>query len=871
MSETSSDDKHSSPRCPKTGKYLRPKRSRFWLIWLLPVVGLISVIWFLIRVIPKPSRATYPCQRFAAPLASGFVVWLAGLIASAAAYHKARRLFNRSRYAIAGICVVLSVMAVWVSLSFTVRTPATAAFVPSEPLNSPMGVGKGIHPGRVVWVRDPDATGWDGSTGRWWDDDNTDQAAVDSMVSKTLQTLTGEVSDANSWDALFRHFNGAGGRGEAGYQPGEKIAIKINMNQENNSSGNWSSTVGNPSPHVILSVLKQLVEVVGVPGSALTIYDASRYIGNPIFDKIRSDPNPEFQNIAFVVKSTLARNGRIAADGDSNNPLHTRAGTAYLPQCVTDAKYLYLINMALLRPHSLYGVTLCAKNHFGSVRFPSVTNHGGWTPEPLHNHGGRSRPMDTYNCLVNLNGHRHLSGKTLLYMIDGLYPARNQSNQVLKWASFGDDWFSGMLASQDPVAIDSVGLDFLRYEDTLSQPITDVTGNPDNYLHEAALADNPPSGTVYDPEGDGTPLAGLGVHEHWNNPVDRQYSRNLGTGEGIELVRVSFSTADGPIENVTSGRKYDNLRYAIAEAISGEAIVLAEGVYPGNIDFGGRNITLRSTDPNDPAVVAATVIEGGLHAVAFTGGGDAAGVLAGLTVTGAETGIHCVAASPTIRNCNIAANTVAGIDLHEGSNPTIARCEIAANGGAGIAAWVLRAGRYVTYNYPVISNCVIAANIEHGISGGMPTVTNSTIVENGACGVSSLEPTVMNSIVYYNSLAQIEGDPATVSYSDVQGGSPGEANIDEAPGFARLGLWDPGALPDDPSDDFWLGGDYHLFSQAGRWDPGSQSWVEDATTSPCIDAGNPDSDSSAEPEPNGGRVNMGAYGGTPQASMSLVE
>ncbi|MHC4372243.1 MAG: DUF362 domain-containing protein, partial [Planctomycetota bacterium] len=332
--------------------------------------------WFLIRVIPKPSRATYPCQRFAAPLASGFVVWLAGLIASAAAYHKARRLFNRSRYAIAGICVVLSVMAVWVSLSFTVRTPATAAFVPSEPLNSPMGVGKGIHPGRVVWVRDPDATGWDGSTGRWWDDDNTDQAAVDSMVSKTLQTLTGEVSDANSWDALFRHFNGAGGRGEAGYQPGEKIAIKINMNQENNSSGNWSSTVGNPSPHVILSVLKQLVEVVGVPGSALTIYDASRYIGNPIFDKIRSDPNPEFQNIAFVVKSTLARNGRIAADGDSNNPLHTRAGTAYLPQCVTDAKYL--INMALLRPHSLYGVTLCAKNHFGSVRFPSVTNHGGW-------------------------------------------------------------------------------------------------------------------------------------------------------------------------------------------------------------------------------------------------------------------------------------------------------------------------------------------------------------------------------------------------------------------------------------------------------------------------------------------------------------
>ena len=56
---------------------------------------------------------------------------------------------------------------------------------------------------------------------------------------------------------------------------------------------------------------------------------------------------------------------------------------------------------------------------------------------------------------------------------------------------------------------------------------------------EAALAGNPPSGTVYDPERDGTPVTGsLGVFEHWNNPTDRQYSRNLGKGEGIELVYI---------------------------------------------------------------------------------------------------------------------------------------------------------------------------------------------------------------------------------------------------------------------------------------------------------------------------------------------
>jgi len=144
--------------------------------------------------------------------------------------------------------------------------------------------------------------------------------------------------------------------------------------------------------------------------------------------------------------------------------------------------------------------------------------------------------MGSYNCLVNLNGHEHLDGKTLLYMVDALYPARNQTGNVIRFVSFDNDWFSSIFVSQDLVAIDSVGLDFLRNEQILNPKVVDVTGNPDNYLHEAALADKPPSGTTYDPEKDGTALKGLGVHEHWNNPKDRKYSRNLKTGDGIELL-----------------------------------------------------------------------------------------------------------------------------------------------------------------------------------------------------------------------------------------------------------------------------------------------------------------------------------------------
>jgi len=506
-------------------------RKHPWLIWLLPIVGLISLIWFLIRVVPKPSRATYPCQQLAAPLASGFVVWSMGLIGSAVAYRRAGRLLQKSRYVLAAIFAIVAVAIVWTSLCTTNSDSVDAAlFAPTESANNPIGTGKGIHPGRVVWIRNANATSWDGSSGSWWDDNNTDQRIVDSMLSDSIRRLTGESSDSKAWDALFRHFNKSRGLGDVGYHKPEKIAIKINMNQDR--KGDWKPDVGNPSPHVIYSLVDQLIKQAGVPGSAITFYDATRYIGDPIYNRIKNDPDAEFQKVSFVVAPDTARNGRLAATYDSENPLHTKAGTVYLPQCVTQAKYL--INLALMRAHILFGVTLCAKNHFGTTYFP---NGRGWTPSPLHNYGSRKDPMGSYNCLVNLNGHKHLGGKTLLYMIDALYPARNQTGNVIRFASFDNDWFSSILVSQDMVAIDSVGLDFLRNEQAANPNVVDVTGNPDNYLHEAALANNPPSGTKYDPEVDGTTLESLGVHEHWDNPKEMKYSRNLKTGMGIELVK----------------------------------------------------------------------------------------------------------------------------------------------------------------------------------------------------------------------------------------------------------------------------------------------------------------------------------------------
>jgi hypothetical protein len=186
-------------------------------------------------------------------------------------------------------------------------------------------------------------------------------------------------------------------------------------------------------------------------------------------------------------------------------------------------------------------VTLCAKNHFGSLkRYPDADGYYSMhttLPSTVWVSG-------QYRCLVDLMGHAHTGGKTLLYLIDGLYSGIHPiDSSPRKWSSspFNGDWTSSLFVSQDPVAIDSVAFDFL-YAEWTSYPQMSGT---DDYLHEAAQADNPASGTFYDPDHpiNTTRLASLGAHEHWNNATDKQYSRNLGTGDGIELTRVGRPTA----------------------------------------------------------------------------------------------------------------------------------------------------------------------------------------------------------------------------------------------------------------------------------------------------------------------------------------
>ncbi|MBE0536854.1 MAG: right-handed parallel beta-helix repeat-containing protein [Phycisphaerae bacterium] len=194
----------------------------------------------------------------------------------------------------------------------------------------------------------------------------------------------------------------------------------------------------------------------------------------------------------------------------------------------------------------------------------------------------------------------------------------------------------------------------------------------------------------------------------------------------------------------------------------------------------------------------------------------------------------------------------------------------------------------------VMANCVISGNSALGWAaggvGGTGALINCTLVGNRSKRSGSgayLDGRIVNCIVRDNVCQDASGTSLTafsnghlrIEYTHFPGGvqqetaydaqTSGANNMAAYPLFARPGRWDDGGTPEDWADDVWVEGDYHLKSAAGRWHAATGLWVHDDITSPCIDAGDPASEWCGELWPHGGRINMGAYGGTRQASMSL--
>jgi hypothetical protein len=220
----------------------------------------------------------------------------------------------------------------------------------------------------------------------------------------------------------------------------------------------------------------------------------------------------------------------------------------------------------------------------------------------------------------------------------------------------------------------------------------------------------------------------------------------------------------------------------------------------------------------------------------------------------------------TLINCTFYGNVTkrdGGGIFNRRTNSKLLNCIFAGNIAFGDQFYTSTSGGLYAFGDTILNNCTFAGNWAQ---------------QGRAIFKYSFSNLKLTNCILWNGGNEIykTGVEPDITYSNIQGSWEGEGNIDVDPLFANPGYWadpnDPNIVvePDEPTA-VWVDGDYHLKSQAGRYDPVSENWFVDDVTSPCIDAGDPNSPVGDEPEPNGGRINMGAYGGTAEASKSYVE
>lgn len=541
---------------------------------VLIIVGFLATAWFLFRVIPKPSRAAYPCMKATAPFMSAFVLYLLSAGGTIMALRRTNYLIGQKHYSKALFFLLTAFLLVFVVNSQLTLTSAgsNSPLVPNDfTPNEPFGEAQGIIPGRVVWTWDSTATNFqctntsnengviDTGDDAWFMAKNNDAPVIDSMVGRTLRYLTGTTTNSAAWHQLFIFFNQQHGLGNNGYASGEKILLKINCTSAYGdlAGGHYNADLSrtdhlavNPfaaetNPYVVLALLRQLTEVSQVPQEMIYVGDPARNIYKEHYQLWHQQfPNVHYlgNDLLYPELSVTALGRTAVAVTTTDRVFFSDHGTV-MPDAISDKLFTvfdeitYLINIPTMKAHATAGITLAAKNHFGSFTRQ-------WA---MHLHKGLMDGVDDptrlgyglYRVQTDLMMHNLLSGKNLLIIVDGLYPGDDALGVPTRWQShpFNNNWCSSVLASLDPVAIESVCHDFLRaaYNGTTVATSRPNWSGVDDYLHQAADSSRWPDNIRYDPDNDGIIIASLGVHEHWNNPVDKQYTRNLGTGNGIEL------------------------------------------------------------------------------------------------------------------------------------------------------------------------------------------------------------------------------------------------------------------------------------------------------------------------------------------------
>jgi hypothetical protein len=522
------------------------------------IIGALALFWFLIRVIPKPQRASYPCMKVAYPLMSGLVVWIFGITGISASVKLLVKNIRNRKYIVALSVVAMLVVISIFQLVYQAH-PLYASTEVKEPVhiaNAPYGVPQGIIPGRVVWDWNPDATNEKctndlSKNDGYFLNKNNNQEVIDKMISDVILRISDKKVEKEAWDAIFRYFNKQKGKGDKGYNNGQTVFVKINL-----GCANWNTKpdltrkdgirgYAETSPQIILSVLKQLVNQAGVPQNKIFVADPMAHIYADNFEILHK----EFPDVNYGDKSRAASayGRKFLAPETTPVIFYSDKGTVLSKpsDCLyTDMQNAdYMINISALKAHGCSGVTFSAKNHFGSITSNTASHlHAGLVGS--RNDKPYRLDYGMYRVQVDLMGSKYLGRNTLLCIVDGLWGSPEAIETPVKWQMepFNNDWPNSIFVSLDQVALESVCFDFLRYEVKVGLPQwknrPNMAQGVDDYLHQAASEEFWPEGITYDPDKSGTPIPSLGVHEHWNNPFDKNYSRNMGKSNGIELIKI---------------------------------------------------------------------------------------------------------------------------------------------------------------------------------------------------------------------------------------------------------------------------------------------------------------------------------------------
>lgn len=336
-----------------------------------------------------------------------------------------------------------------------------------------------------------------------------------------------------------------------------------------------------------------------------------------------------------------------------------------------------------------------------------------------------------------------------------------------------------------------------------------------------------------------------GLTEHYsyrldfNSPCINTAKPNSGVGEQTDIDNTSrtqrgrrdIGADEVPgVLNRNKGLFYDSIQAGIYDANDGDTVEVMWGHYYEQIDFDGKAITLTGSDPNDDETISATIIDANntapaYEAVTFRLGEDYNSVLTGLTMTGGWRGVYCDyedPPSPTITKCDITGNAFVGLWTGSGA-AKVSHCRVFDNDYGGINC----AGA------AVFENCIVADNSWDGFrinSVDETKIRNCTIINNDRYGVNGDCNELTNCIIWDNVMDLYH---CQATYSCIKEIEQGVGNFSTDPLFV------------DEAN-----GDYRL---------DIRSW--------CIDAGDPCSDYSNEPDGGGGRVNVGVYGNTAQAAV----